>query len=116
MDFEALQNQLKWIVKMANENDDIDFVVVGGDTTTGMYGSKEQCVTWTQAALDPLLECEKPVFVLMGNHDDNSYHVYAGDNLLKPERVITDLDWQNNIIDRYTTERLKGWKIRLLHA
>lgn len=100
----ATINQTSLIAKMANENDDIDFVVVGGDTTTGMYGSKEQCVTWTQAALDPLLECEKPVFVLMGNHDDNSYHVYAGDNLLKPERVITDLDWQNNIIDRYTNK------------
>jgi len=98
----TLRKETALMAKMANENDDIDFVVVGGDSTTGMYGSKADCVKWTQAGLDPLLKCTKPVFVLMGNHDDNSYHVYSGDNLLKPERVITDLDWQNNIIDRYT--------------
>lgn len=101
----CLLNQAKLMAKMANENDDIDFVVVGGDTTTGMYGSKEDCIKWTQAALDPFLECTKPVFVLMGNHDDNSYHLLSSSNTTKTlysERVITDLDWQNNIIDRYT--------------
>ena len=100
-----LRKETALMAKMANENDDIDFIVVGGDTTTGMYGSKEEAVNWTQAALDPFLACTKPVFVLMGNHDDNSYHLLAGSNTnqeLYEERVITDLDWQNNIIDRYT--------------
>ncbi len=101
----ALLNQAKLMTKMANENDNIDFVVIGGDNTTGMYGSKADCVKWTQAALDPFLECTKPVFVLMGNHDDNSYHLMSGSNKnyeLYEERIITDLDWQNYIIDRYT--------------
>ncbi len=100
----VLNKEAALMTKMANENDDIDFVVIGGDTTTGMYGSKEQAIKWTHAALDPFLECTKPVFALMGNHDDNSYHIAAGDKQLKPERVITDLDWQNYIIDRYTNK------------
>ncbi len=103
----SLLNQAKLMTKMANENDDIDFVVIGGDTTTGMYGSKETAIKWTQAALDPFLECQKPVFVLMGNHDDNSYHLLDGTNTnaeLYEERIITDLDWQNYIIDRYVNK------------
>ncbi len=93
------------MVKMANENDNIDFVVVGGDTTTGMYRSKSEAIKWTQTALDPFLKCTKPVFVLMGNHDDNSYHLYFSENTSKEiyeDCLITDLDWQKNIIDRYT--------------
>lgn len=103
----SLLNQAKLMTKMANENDDIDFVVIGGDTTTGMYSSKETAIKWTQAALDPFLECQKPVFVLMGNHDDNSYHLLDGSNKdkeLYEERIITDLDWQNYIINRYTNK------------
>lgn len=96
--------QTELITKMANENDNIDFVVVAGDTTTGMYGSKEAAIQWTQAGLDPLLNCTKPVFVLMGNHDDNSYHIASGNKVLKPELVFSDLDWQNNIINRYTNK------------
>ena len=101
----SLLKQAALMAKMANENDDIDFIVIGGDTTTGMFDSKEACVTATQTALDPFLASTKPVFVLMGNHDDNSYHLLSGSNTndeLYEERVITDLDWQNNIINRYT--------------
>ncbi len=103
----SLLNQAKLMTKIANENDDIDFVVIGGDITTGMYSSKADCIKWTQAALDPFLACQKPVFVLMGNHDDNSYHLLSSSNTTKtlyPERIITDLDWQNYIIDRYTNK------------
>ncbi len=93
----SIINQMTLITKMANENENIDFVVVGGDITTGMYDTKEDHIKYTQTALDPLLNCTKPVFVLMGNHDDNSY---TTDNYA--EKIITDLDWQNEIIDRYT--------------
>lgn len=101
----ALINQTKLMTKMANENDNIDFVVIGGDTVSGMYGSKEDCINSTQTVLDPFLECTKPVFVLMGNHDDNSYHTLNASNTNKEiyvERVISDLDWENSIINRYT--------------
>ncbi|MBQ9769689.1 MAG: metallophosphoesterase, partial [Clostridia bacterium] len=76
----SLLKQAALMAKMANENDDIDFIVIGGDTTTGMSDSKEACVTATQTALDPFLASTKPVFVLMGNHDDNSYHLLSGSN------------------------------------
>jgi len=101
----SLTNQVTLVTKMANENDNIDFVVVGGDTTTGMFGSKASCIATAQAALDPLLNCTKPVFVLAGNHDDNSYHMARSDNTNKtlyPESIVSDLDWQNSIINRYT--------------
>ncbi len=100
----SLQNQVTLLTKMANENDNIDFVVVGGDTTTGMFDSKEEAVESTQTALNPLLNCEKPVFVLMGNHDDNSYHLKA-DSDIREERIISDLDWQNNIINPFLYDK-----------
>ncbi len=103
----ALINQTTLMTKMANENDNIDFVVIGGDITTGMFGTKEACITAMQSALDPFLKCTKPVFVLMGNHDDNSYHLESSKNETKTlytDRIITDLDWQINIINRYTTK------------
>ena len=90
---------------MANKDESIDFVVVGGDTTTGMYTTKQACIAATQEALDPLLSCTKPVFVLMGNHDDNSYHTLAGSNPephLSKDRLISDYDWSVNIINRYS--------------
>ena len=102
-----LNNQAALMAKMANENDDIDFIVIGGDTTTGMFETKEEYIAATHTALDPFLESTKPVFVLMGNHDDNSYHLQASSNTnyeLYEERIITDLDWQNYIIDRYTNK------------
>ena len=99
----SLRNQVKAIAKMANENDMIDFVVVGGDITTGMFDSKEECLQNVYEALDPLLECQKPVLVLMGNHDDNSYHVMSSANnyTIDIDRIISDKDWNDKIIDRY---------------
>ncbi|MBQ1186356.1 MAG: metallophosphoesterase, partial [Clostridia bacterium] len=100
----AIRNQMTLITKMANENDDVDFVVVGGDITNGGFTSKGEYESWTRAALDPLLECIKPVFVVAGNHDDNSYHLDSSSNTNKDlyeECVITDLDWQNMVINRY---------------
>ncbi len=100
----SLINQLNLITEMANKDDSIDFVVVGGDTTTGMYTTKAAAIADTQEALDPLLGCTKPVFVLIGNHDDNSYHALSSSNTsgaLSTELLITDYDWQNSIIDRY---------------
>ncbi len=101
----SLINQMNLITEMANKDDSIDFVVVGGDTTTGMYTTKEACIAATQKALDPLLDCTKPVFVLMGNHDDNSYHTLSSSNpehYLYKDRLISDYDWSVNIIDRYS--------------
>ncbi len=93
--------QMNTVVKIANENDKIDFIVVGGDITDGAYKTNKQtAITNTQDILNPFKESEKPVFVLSGNHDDNSYHV-ADYNEYKLELIMSDYDWSKNIIDIY---------------
>ncbi len=102
---DSLKRQVSLITEMANENEDIDFVVVGGDTTTGMFSTKEQAIAETQEILDPLMNCTKPVFVLMGNHDDNSYYYYTVGSV-SADFVISDKNWNDSIIDRYCPENI----------
>ncbi len=94
----ALLNQMNAIAKMADADDSIDFIVIGGDTTTGTYSTKEACITETNEVLAPLKKCSKPVLVLPGNHDDNCYHVYSGDKVYKPELIVSDMDWTQQIL------------------
>ncbi len=94
----AIQRQMEAIAKMANADDTIDFVVVGGDLTSGGYSSKSGAIDANNAALAPLKNCTKPVFVLAGNHDDNSYHVYSGDKVYKKELILSDKDWTTQIL------------------
>lgn len=102
---ESLEKQVALIAEMANTNDDIDFVVVGGDTTTGMYSTKEKAIEETQKVLAPLADCTKPVFVLMGNHDDNSYYYYTAGSL-SAEFVVSDKNWNDSILDVYCPENI----------
>lgn len=92
-----LLSQVKTAVDMANSIDSIDFIAIGGDTTTGMYETKSDAIKYTSMALEPLKECKKPVLVLMGNHDDNSYHRFTYD-VYYPERILSDKDWNDNIL------------------
>ena len=98
--------QMNTVVKLANENDAIDFVMVGGDITTGMFATKELAIESTQDILNPLKECNKPVLIAFGNHDDNSYHVASGDKVYYPERIISDLDWNKNVIEEYCPDAI----------
>lgn len=102
---EDLLYQVKLATEMANNIDAIDFIVVGGDTTTGMFETKEEAITTTQTALAPLKDCKKPVFVLMGNHDDNSYHRFTYD-VYYPERIVSDKDWNDNIIKEFCPDEI----------
>ena len=69
----SLKKQVETAVKLANESDSIDFIVVGGDNTSGHYPDKATTISYNHAVFAPLKECKKPVLMLMGNHDDNSY-------------------------------------------
>lgn len=100
---EALINQVKAAVEMANSIAAIDFIVIGGDTTSGMYESKADAIKYTTEVLTPLKECHKPVFVLMGNHDDNSYHRFTYD-VYYPDRILSDKDWNDNILKEFCPE------------
>lgn len=98
-----ITEQVEAAVQIANTVDSVDFIVIGGDTTTGMYETKADAIKYTTMALEPLKECKKPVFVLMGNHDDNSYHRFTYD-VYYPDRVISDKDWNDNIIQVFCPE------------
>ena len=95
---QAITKQLEAIAKMANADDSIDFVVVGGDLTSGGFGTKAGAITANNNALAPLKACTKPVLVLAGNHDDNCYHVYSGDKVYKKELILSDMDWTTKVL------------------
>lgn len=103
---QSLINQVKAVTQLANSCDSIDFVVVGGDTTTGMFGSKQECIDRTTEVLAPLKDCKKPVFILMGNHDDNSYHRFTYD-VYYPERILSDKDFNDNYLKVFSPSNIK---------
>lgn len=102
----AVLNQLEAIAKMANTDDSIDFVVVGGDLTSGGFSTKEGAIKANNNALAPLKNCTKPVFVLAGNHDDNCYHVYSGDKVYKKELILSDMDWNTKVLSVNSPENI----------
>ena len=101
----SLKQQMTLVTKMANENDAIDFVAIGGDITSGHYSKKSEAVKLTQEILAPLKECEKPVMVLMGNHDDNSYS--AGKTVYieaMANGLVSKAEWNTAVLDEYAAE------------
>ena len=102
---ESLFKQVKAAVKIANTTDCIDFIVIGGDTTSGMYDSKQDALKYTAEILSPLKESKKPVFVITGNHDDNSYHSFHMEGFLE-DQIISDKDWSDNIIKVFCPENI----------
>lgn len=88
--------QVELITNMANNDDSIDMVVVGGDITTGMFATKEEAIAATQTAIAPLKDCTKPVIVLRGNHDDNTYGG-TFDRNNPASTIVSDLDWEMEI-------------------
>lgn len=103
---QSLINQVKAVTELANNCDAIDFVVVGGDTTTGMFETKDACIKQTTEVLEPLKNCKKPVFLLMGNHDDNSYHRFTYD-VYYPERIVSDKDWNDKLLKTFSPKEIK---------
>lgn len=99
-----LLRQLSHLVSMANENDDIDFVVIGGDLTDGKAATKEKHFEYIHQGLSPFLDCQKPVFVVFGNHDDNSYPA-------KLSEVASDKDWNDQLIDKYVNRTLEDGSV-----
>ncbi len=101
----ALLRQVETAVSLANSIDSIDFICVGGDTTTGMYATKADALKFTTEILAPLKQSKKPVFILMGNHDDNSYHRFTYD-VYYPERIISDKDWNDSILKPFCPDNI----------
>ena len=102
---EALLKQVKAAVKIANTTDNIDFIVIGGDTTSGMYETKADALKYTAEVLEPLKDSKKPVFIITGNHDDNSYLSFHMDGFLE-DQIVSDKDWSDNIIKVFCPENI----------
>lgn len=123
---DSLVKQMTALVKFANTNPNIDFIVIGGDIVNGyetpdsplyqealaagkVSNIREFVISQMQAVLDPLKESTKPVFILRGNHDDNhmqaSYYSttdYGYSNVLS--EIVSDRDWNEGIIKEYVPE------------
>lgn len=89
----ANMKQMELLAKLANENDEIDFIALGGDLTQGYSANKQNHLTFLKDLLTPILESKKPVLALTGNHDDNSYT-----DVGSKTSVISELDWNNTVI------------------
>ena len=97
----VLLEQMKQAVDLANESENIDFVVLGGDTVQGYWDDKRECFEAYREILSVLKNCNKPVLILNGNHDDNAYAAW---NPNFSQKIITDFDWQKEILGPYATE------------
>lgn len=93
---EAIYHQLYAAVDVANHSD-VDFICVGGDIQDGYCmgeTKKQQAIDYIQSVSDILKLSEKPVFIVKGNHDDNSQTGEIDPSILyDPEYVITKDEW-----------------------
>ncbi|MDD6798642.1 MAG: metallophosphoesterase, partial [Clostridia bacterium] len=92
----AAYRQLNAVVDIAN-NSDIDFVCVGGDIYNGRHAEengKQNAMEILRSVSEILKECNKPVFILHGNHDDNSFSAQIDGNLLyDADYIINKEEW-----------------------
>lgn len=92
----VLLEQIRLITEWANNDENIDFIVVGGDSVQGFWDTKAGWKDAITEVFKPFRESEKPVFVTIGNHDDNAYATW---NVNYSEKIISDLDWKNYVLD-----------------
>lgn len=91
----VLLEQMKQVVNLANECENIDLLVLGGDTVQGYWDDKHDCFEAYREILAELKNCNKTVLILNGNHDDNAY---ADWNINYSQKIISDLDWHKEIL------------------
>ena len=94
----ATIKQIENLVEYVNNTDEIDFVAIGGDTIQGTQ-NKTTSLGYFKKAFTPFLSCNKPVVIVPGNHDDNSYAYNT--KTFDGSWLITDKDWNDKIIDIY---------------
>lgn len=126
-----LIGKMTTIVNLANNNDEIDFIVIGGDLVNGyetpdspMYQKalaagevsniREFIISQIQEVLAPLKNSTKPVFVAAGNHDDNrgqslyydAYNKDYGTSLpsFKLSEIVSDRDWYNGVTKEFVAD------------
>lgn len=70
---EYVLNQAHAIVDICKKTK-IDFIVCGGDITSGIFTTKNECLQKFTMWYKVLNESGVPVLFLRGNHDDNTHH------------------------------------------
>ncbi len=96
---DTIYRELNAAVDVAN-NSDVDFLCLGGDIEDGRFaedrGGKQTALDILQNVSDILKRCDKPVFILKGNHDDNSFSAQINEDLLyNPDYIINSTEWYN---------------------
>ena len=111
----AAYRQLNAAVDVAN-NSDIDFLCVGGDIYDGRHSEengKQNAMQILQNVSQILTECNKPVFILHGNHDDNSFSAQSNTNLLyDADYIINKEEWYSVTMayfPQYAAEYQEGY-------
>jgi len=111
----AAYRQYNAVVDIAN-NTDIDFVCVGGDIYDGRHAEengKENAMQILRNVSEILTACNKPVFILHGNHDDNSFSAQTDGNLLYgADYIINKDEWYSVTMayfPQYATEYQEGY-------
>ena len=98
--------QLDAIAEIAKNNDNIDFICVGGDIINGYEteeGAREKAAGQITRQLDALSKSGKMVFVLMGNHDDGTFHriYYPWGGEIHKEIAFSDKYWRDHFMTPY---------------
>lgn len=103
------------VVDVAN-NSDVDFVCVGGDIYDGRHAEengKANAMQIIRNVAEILSTCNKPVFFLHGNHDDNSFSAQVDGNLLySADYIINKEEWYSVTMayfPQYATEYERGY-------
>lgn len=121
---ESRSGTLETAVKYVNLCPYLDFIVVGGDIINGYETEesltyqaakkkdsgltvKEHVIDQLQEMLAPLKKCEKPVFVLTGNHDYNDGHTlwlntnHPENSAKRADYILSDLDWEKGVFSQF---------------
>lgn len=101
--------QLDAIAQIAKDSDAIDFICVGGDIINGYEteeGAREKAAGQITRQLDALVKSGKKIFVLMGNHDDGTFHriFYTWGGEIHKEIAFSDKYWNDNFLTPYIPE------------
>ncbi len=97
----VLLEQMKQVCSLANECDNIDLLVLGGDTVQGYWQDKRDCFKAYREIFAALKECKKPVLIVNGNHDDNAYAEW---NPNYSQKIISELDWKREVLDPFAVK------------
>lgn len=109
----SIIRQLKAAVNIANHSP-IDFICIGGDLYNGnCFNGAGEAAETIQQITDVLKDSEKPVFILHGNHDDNSFTAQFDQSLLgSPDYIMTEDEWYQATManfSQYATDYHSGY-------